>query len=92
MLLVALLAVPGVPYAQRECSDVPKPYTMDFCDERGVETHPFGWVVLLGRAFGHGDLGSVTWRAPWWAAGLALAWLAAFAWVAQRPGPTRSGM
>lgn len=85
--LLALLAIPGVPYAERTCSDVPKPYTMDFCDEGGTQEQPFGAVVLLGRAYGHGDLGSLTWRAPWWAVGLAGAWLVAFAAVACRWRP-----
>lgn len=82
--LVLALALPVLPYDERRCSDVPKPFTMDFCDEGGRSWRALGWGVLVGRAWGQGDLGSVSWRTTWWGAALVAAWLLAFAAVAGR--------
>ena len=73
LLLVAL--PPVVPYDEQHCSDVPDPATNEPCEDRGTVVRPLGWTLLAGRAFGQGDLSSTSWTAPWWATGLAAAWM-----------------
>ena len=94
LALLALVALPPVvPYAERHCSDVPRPGTDESCEARGTVQRPPACTLLVGRSFGQGDLGSTSWTTPWWAATMAALWTAAALALAGRwsglPRPLR---